>query len=385
MGPQVDGADRSGVQYHVRGFGAADREAILELYRTADHPTLDRERFVWKYEAAPYVYHVPITVAEAGGDVVAAQPFFALELSVGGSRRLALQPSDGVVHPDHRGQGLLARMTDAALEVYRDCDVSFVFAFQSAAGSGGPPTPAPGSDAGAVAAPDYRDLGFQRVAEPPTYYRLQDAAALARAWGDRWASPAARTLQPVLDGYNGLADLRLRAPGAVTVERYDSVPAALLAGIEYDRRRRGVHVHRDARFYDWRFDDPAREYTAFVAERAGESVAGLVVAEAPGDDAVRLVDLTPLPRDGDHEGLEAILERVVREYADAALIAAPPVLPGSLARRAGFRRDDRPPLRSVGAPTTHLVRGLDAGTEIGGVDVADPDSWQLSFAERDCC
>lgn len=404
MGLQVEGAGTPAAEYHVRRFRADDVDAYLDLQAAATGGADDRARFAWRYEDNPYVYHLPILVAEradggADGDLVAARPFLALELAVDGRRHLALQPCDAVVHPEHRGRGLFGRLTEAALDAYRDCEVSFVFAFPPAddghgvategdgrggatEGDGGPRVRATADCRDGATAADYVELGFERVGDHPTYYRVQDAGVLARAWSGR-VSAAARALQPVVDGYNGLSNRRLRPPSAVTVERYDSVPAAMLAGIEYDRRRHGIHVHRDVRFYDWRFDDPAREYAAYVAERAGEPIAGLVVGTADGGSTVRLTDVTPLPRRGELDGLEAILGRVLREHADADLLAAPPVFPADLAGRAGFRRDDRLALGALGTATTHVVGGLGEGTVIDGVDVADADNWQLSFAERD--
>lgn len=362
MSRQVgDGEAQS--DYGVRRFRPDDVDDLLALYREVFDGDRDREWFAWKYEENPYVYHVPVFVAETAGELVGARPFFALELSVNGRRHLALQPGDTMVHPDHRGRGLFGRMNEAAIDQYSDRDASFFFAF-----------PDEGSAAG------YLERGWRRVADQPTYYRVQDPAGL-RESSSAWASLGGRALKPLLDGYNRLSTHRLSTPEAVTVERYDSVPSAMLAGIEYDRRRKGIHVHRDVRFYDWRFRNPAREYAAYVAERGGEPVAGLVAATSEDGATVRLTDVTPLPTGDDHAGLEALLHRVVREYDDAGVVVAPPVFPEGLARRAGFRRDDRRPLSAVTSRTTHVVRGLSDGWTVDGLDITDADNWQLTFAE----
>jgi GNAT superfamily N-acetyltransferase len=367
MGTQVDGAGVSNVEYDVRQYRADDLEAFLELHEAVFGKGRDREWFAWKYEDNPYVYHVPILVVEQDGDLVGARPFFALELCVNGDRHVALQPGDTMVHPDHRRQGVFTRMNEVAIERYRDRDVSFFFNF-------------PNEKSGA----GYLKLGWERVTERPTYYRVHDAAALQGSAAGRAASLATRGLQLFLAGYNRLSSRRLDAPDDVTVQRYDSIPAETLAGIEYDRRRSGIHVHRDVRFYDWRFGNPAWEYTAYVGESEGEPIAGVVVGKSTDDATVaRVTDVTPLPRGAAADGVEALLKRVVEAHADADLLAAPPVLPAALASRAGFRRDDRPPLSAVGSTTTHVVRRLGRGTEVDGVDVTDPDNWQLSFAERD--
>lgn len=363
MSQQV-GEGEAQSDYGVRRFRPDDVDDFLALHREIYGTDRGREWFAWKYEENPYVYHVPIFVAETAGELVGARPFFALELSVNGRRHLALQPCDAMVHPDHRRRGLFTRLNEAAVEQYRDCDVSFFFEFledDSAAGR--------------------RKPGWKRVADQPTYYRIQDPAGLQES-PSAWASLGARALKPFLGGFNRLSTHRLSTPEAVTVERYDAVPSETLAGIEYDRRRKGVHVHRDVRFYDWRFRNPSWEYTTYVAERGGEPVAGLVVATSRDGATIRLTDVTPLPN-GDDEGLEALLHRVVREHADADVVVAPPVIPAGLARRAGFHRDDRRPLSAVTSRTTHLVHELSDGSTVDGLDVTDADNWQLTLAERD--
>lgn len=363
MSQQV-GEDAARSDYGIRRFRPDDVDAFLALHRETFGSDHDREWFAWKFEENPYVYHVPIFVAEQAGELVGARPFFALELSVNGGRHLALQPCDAMVHPDHRQRGLFARMNEAAIEQYRDRDVSFLFAFP---------------DDGTAA--DYLQQGWKRVAEQPTYYRVQNPVGLQKL-SSSWASLGVRALTPLLEGYNRLSTHRLSPPEAVTVERHDAVPAATLAGIEYDRRRKGVHVHRDVRFYDWRFRNPARDHAAYVARRDGEPIAGVVVATSADGTVATLTDVTPLPGGDDNGGLEALLDRVVREYADADVVAAPPVLPDDLASRAGFRRDDRWPLSAVASRTAHIVRELSGGWRVEGLDVTDADNWQLTFAER---
>ena len=105
MSQQVgDSTARS--DYGIRRFRPDDVDAFLELHRDAFGADHGREWFAWKYEENPYVYHVPVFVAERAGDLVGARPFFALELSVNDGRHLALQPCDTMIHPDHRQRGL---------------------------------------------------------------------------------------------------------------------------------------------------------------------------------------------------------------------------------------------------------------------------------------
>lgn len=385
-----------GVDYEVRRLSADDVDAFLELLDAVAGRDLGREWFRWKFEENPYVYHVPVFVAEradgddgaggqepdsgpadgaggrkradghADGELVAAQPFFGLELSVGGQRHLALQPCDTLVHPDHRGRGLRSQLNDAAVRTYRGDTARFVFDFvDEPAGAG------------------YQRLGWERVSDVAAYCRVQDPDLPRERTPSGWASRAVQALRARLGMSRRLSDRRLRTPRDVTVEVHESVPAGTLASIEYDTRRTTIHAHRDRRYYGWRFGDPTRAYTTYVAERRGDPVAAVVAASGEDGTAAELTEVTPYPREDPHGALEALLRRIVDDHADEPLLAAPPVLPKRLAARAGFRPDDRLQLTARGSRRTQVVRELGHGLDVTGVDVADPGNWAATFADRD--
>jgi GNAT superfamily N-acetyltransferase len=219
-------------------------------------PDHDREWFAWKCADNPYVDHRPVLVAREGDDLVGARPSFALDVFVDGQRHLALQPGDTMARPDHRRQGLFTRMTEAAIERYADGEPSFFVNF-------------PNGQSG----PSYRKLGWGRVREESTYYRVQGASAVGLG-GDGGAASALSRLaggvaQPLLAGYNRLRAARLGSGSGssdVTVTRHEDVPASTLAGIDSEPAPGGIHVARDEQFYEWRFGNPEWEYTAYVAE-----------------------------------------------------------------------------------------------------------------------
>lgn len=357
------------VEYTIREFRTDDVDGFLALFSDTFDSERSRRWFAWKYEENPYVDDVPIFVAEAGGTLVGARPFFALDMSVGGERRLALQPADTMVHPDHRRRGLFTRMTETAIEEYGDEEPSFFFNFPNENSSSG-----------------YLNLGWRTVTEQSTYYRIQNPSELARHRdSDALASVGGVVLDPLLSKYNRLSNARAPSEGDVTVRRYDSVPAATMASIADRAPTRGIHAFRDERFYDWRFGNPNWEYVAYVAEVAGEPVAGMVAGTSVGSGptTTKVTDVVPVRRDAANDELEALLHRVVREHADSDLLAATAALPESSLRRAGFRGDDRPPISYVANRTTHVVRPFDGEWVQNGVDIADGDNWRFTFSEQD--
>ncbi|SFS03074.1 Ribosomal protein S18 acetylase RimI [Halomicrobium zhouii] len=354
-------------EYAVRKFESSDLPAFLDLHSEAFDPNYGPEWFAWKYEDNPYVDHVPIFVAERDGDLVGARPFFALDVAVGGERALALQPGDTMVHPDHRRQGLFTRMTEAAIETYSDGKPAFFFNF-------------PNHRSG----PGYLKLGWQSVGEETTYYRIQNTNAFGLDESPAWKSVTGAA-GLALGGYNRLSDLRTRSPDGVTVRRYESVPVETMADLAASESSSGIHVWRDERFYDWRFDTPAWDYATYVAERDGEPVAGMVVGTAveSGLRTTKVTDVVPTPDGEATDAQDALLHRLVRDYAESDVLAAPSALSRSALGRAGFRSDDRPPLGSVANPTTHVVRSLTGDWTHNGVDITDASNWRLTFSEQD--
>ncbi|MFC4549611.1 GNAT family N-acetyltransferase, partial [Halorussus sp. GCM10023401] len=161
--------------YAVRLYEPDDRDAYLSLYRRV-FGAADATWFDWKYADNPYVDRVPMTVAEADGELVAAKPSLALRLSTPDGPVVALQPCDVMVDADHRRRGLYSRTTELLVEEYADRDPALFFNFPNAK-----------TLAGSL------KHGWEIVEEVTTYYRIQhpnrylgaDAGDALAALGDR--------------------------------------------------------------------------------------------------------------------------------------------------------------------------------------------------------
>lgn len=357
-----------GPEYAVRAFEDDDLAGFLNLHSRIFDPDYGREWFEWKYRANPYVDHVPIFVATADGEIVGARPFFALEMSVGGQRELALQPGDTMVHPEHRRQGLFTRMNEAAIEQYQAGDPSFFFNF-------------PNEQSG----PGYLKLGWETVGEISTYYRIQDPSALGFDSATARGSIVKAALKPLLDGYNQLSDALTGTADEVTVTKHDAIPSETLADLAESHSDPNIHVLRDQQFYDWRFDTPAWEYTAYTASVGGDEVAGMVAGTAyeNGLKTTKVTDVVPAPDGTRTMELAALVQQVVRDHDGSDILAAPSSLAHPVLDRWGFRRDDTPPLGRAATQTTHVVRSVTDDWRINGVDISDESNWRLTFSEQD--
>ena len=356
--------------YEIREFRPDDRDGFLDLYETVFDADRDTAWFEWKYGADnPHFDGTPIYVADHDGEVVGARPFFALRMAAGETAHLALQPSDTMVHPDHRRQGLFTRMTTTAVEQYAGSEARFCFNF-----------PNPNSR------PGYMKLDWEIAAEPSTHYRLHDPAALA----DGLPSLAADALEAAASAY-----YRFRTPEAPTEARLSvrqprDDPVETLADL-YRRSTAGsddpIHAVRDETFYEWRLAAPTRTYETYVAERDGEAVAALVVGRESraGAPTVRVLDALAVGDAGARRAAyTALLSAMLADHRDTALVAVRGGLPEPVLRRFGFHSDASPPLSAVASTSMMVTRPIgDAGWTVGGRDLREPDSWRLTFAELD--
>ena len=363
--------------YEIRPFRSADRAAYLDLYETVLDADRDPAWFEWKYGAGnPYVDEPAILVAYLDGELVGARSFFALQMATGGTTRLALQPSDAMVHPDHRRQGLFSRMTREALSRYADRAPAFCFNFPNH-----------------MSLPANLKLGWEVVGDLTTHYRVHDPAALT----DAVPAPLASALQAAADTF-----YRFRTPDAagadLAVSRSESAPETLAALYRADRagghateraggHADGIHAFRDETFYEWRLSAPDRTYETYVADRGGEPTAALVVARTDGGSVttVRILDALAVGASSDrNDAYAALLASVLADHADAPLVAVRGGLPDSVLRRFGFLPDTSLPLSPVASTTTMVARPIaDTDWTLDGYDLRDPASWRLTFAELD--
>ncbi|ADD04929.1 GNAT family acetyltransferase [Natrialba magadii ATCC 43099] len=408
---------RPQASYTVRPFRPSDRSAFLSLY----DEVFDRKRgtgwFRWKFERNPFVDHVPIIVAERGGELVGARSFFAQPVRNGETVFPAFQPCDTMVHSDHRRQGLFGRMNELALERYagQAQDPAFCFNF-----------PNEHSKQGNI------NHGWRDVGSVPMYYRPQDPSTVLRAVTGETAQteptdsaasiatagstesnvagsstrlssphPAKSSESPLTVGpssstattanateADSVADDRgVRAADRVaqsvtaavptvhragdrllattdtdlTIEQHDRPPAAVLAATYQRSIPDGFHTNRSETFYRWRFDRPTQTYPTYVATRDDEPVAALVTApnSTAAGESIEIIETLPRDLEAEADALESLLVRALADARERAFVTAfGETLPKPLRYR--FYPDTRFPLSTILQPAcrTLLVRDL---------------------------
>lgn len=363
--------------YRVRRLRPDDVDGFLDLDAVVWERDRGRTWFDWKYGANPYVNEPPVFVAERDGEIVGARPFMVFRIRGGSATRLALQPADTMVHPDHRRKGLFTRMTERAIEAYAAEEPAFCFNFPNS-----------------QSLPGYRKLGWEPAGVRITHYRLQNPGAVVSGSLDgqlqqalcRAASPLVRYVE------RGRTWYRRRRRGSEwdhSIEQFPGVPIALLASLYRQRIPDRLHAERHEEFYRWRLASPVWERTTYVARRGNESIAAVVARTRTTNDGVtvtQFADIVPLTGGATwRRALEALLARVIEDHRDSDLLAvADSTIPRDLLADFGFRRDDVAPLSWVTHHCTLAARPLGRQPwTVGGRSLTDRSDWTTTFVERD--
>jgi hypothetical protein len=358
-------------EYEVRRYKPGDRDDIIALYEQVFGGD-GHAWFSWKYEDNPYVDHVPMTVATTDGTVVAIKPTIAFRVCIGDEQVLALQPADVMVHPDHRRRGLYSRTTEHLQRVYADGEPELFFNFPNEATLSGS-----------------LKHGWRTVQQAPTAYRIQRPPAMLDDDASLMVRAGARVLGTVWRVGNRIRDRRHLDDERVT--RYDRIPVSTLATLAKQGRPRGIHALRDPRYLSWRFENPEWSYATYLTG-TDEAYAAIVVGERRTSDQylVALTDVYPPDTQPRAEAIERLVGAIVADHRKAdALVADGQILPPDVCQRAGFRMDDRRPLDRFASPSTLVTcpaTGVDPDEDdwvVAGLDITNPDSWNLSLAERD--
>ena len=367
-------SDAPGDSYVIRRYRPSDRDGVLAL----DDEVWDRDRggpwFDWKYGQNPYVDHVPLFVAAAGDEIVGARPFMAFRMRAGDETALALQPSDTMVHPEHRRQGIFTQMTERALSFYADRDVDFFFNFPNEA-----------------SLPGYRSLGWREIADKRTLYRVQNPDAFVPKYTEgRTTKLLGRAVTPLVQTYYD-ASTRLAQPSHdLSVDRRPGVDAETLTRLYERNPPTALHALRDEQFYEWRFASPVWSRTTYIAAERGDPVVGLIARTRTTNDGVTIAQIAEVvPMDGGRRWREAVAEllgEALADYADADLVAITgSVVPDDVLDAYGFSADDELPLSKLSSHRCALaVRPLDGESwSFNGRDLTRAVNWQLSYGERD--
>ena len=360
--------------YQIRQYRPGDRDGVLAL----DSLVWDRDRgsdwLDWKYRQNPYVDHTPLFVVRNDGEVVGARPFMAFEMRTNGGTVLALQPSDTMVHPEHRRRGVFTRMTEHAIEYYQGTNADFFFNFPNEA-----------------SLPGYEKLGWRQIDDKRTYYRVQHPESLAPEYVN---SDVARVLGvlfgPLLRNYYDRRGASSDPDSDVYVEVTPGLAVDELVELYERRPPDAIHAHRTRRFYEWRFDSPVWSRSTYVAREDGDQVAALIVRTRRTSDAVtitQIVDIVPMTGGQAWEtALSHLFDAVLDDHRSSDLIAITgTVVPAELLKTYGFRPDDRLPLSSFSGHRCTLVsRPVDGVSwTLDDRTLDDAGNWTLTYAERD--
>ncbi|MGC2460121.1 MAG: GNAT family N-acetyltransferase [Steroidobacteraceae bacterium] len=369
--------------YELVGYEPELKRQIIELQSHLWSPSaaLNTAYFEWKYERNPYIDAPLIYLAMHDGSAVGMRGFFGTQWTVGlpAQRFIAPYADDLVIAPEHRNNGLIARIMAFAFEDLAKRNYHYAVSL----------SPGAMTFLSSIAA-GWRSPGLLRPMR-----RRPWRVALRRA-GDRIVKPLpllAGAYEAVVRPWIGARRLSLADIDAERVRRctkdmprivFEDAPrcsamAELVDSVSASRIR---HV-RDAAYFDWRFRNPLSRYRfLFWANPRLEGY--LVLQECTSayavNDVVNVVDWEATSAAVQAE----LLGAATRLITDRNLV----IWSASLSREltmlldeSGFKVEPAP--RTVAQQRhTLLVRpvgaaGLNGDWLLAGRRLLDLDSWDL--------
>jgi GNAT superfamily N-acetyltransferase len=147
----------SRVTYEVRPFRDDDSNQVLDLLTLALGPGMVGERtsafFRWKHVHTPFGGSFML-VADRGGQLIGFRSFMRWRFLAPGGEVRAVSPVDTATHPDFQRLGVFSRLTQTALEAFRD-ETDLVF-----------------NTPNANSAPGYLKMGWKRVGRVPVTMQI---------------------------------------------------------------------------------------------------------------------------------------------------------------------------------------------------------------------
>lgn len=240
-------------------------------------PKRTKPQWMWEY-GTPSPQPPAYMLAAQGDRVVGTQAYIPVELLIDGELVLSGKDEDTLVHPDHRGCGLLDEMYRHLFERAEADRVRMLWGFT------------------ATAARALLRNGFFSIG------RFQAMRCGLGPGGSCRTDPIEKAGASADDSTRGAVTIR-------EIERPD--PQSDEFSLAFGRCFGGIMVHLSARYLQWRlFDNPFRRHRLLAAYDRNRLV-GLAALKIDADCVGRIADLVALPTDGRavENTLQALLAR----------------------------------------------------------------------------
>jgi GNAT superfamily N-acetyltransferase len=370
---------RTPSDYEFISYQPQLRPLIIELQKNlwSSSTALNASYFDWKYGRNPYVKEPLIYLAMRNGKPVGMRGFFGVRWEGGSPARqtVCLYADDMVVAPEHRGNGLMSQIMNAA---FRDLSGrNFSHAFNLSAG--------------AVTLRSSLSMGWRSAGWAHPIRRRSWTASLQR--GLSIVEHRGPSLQGRLRSLVAGARQSLRGLGANRMHRHlrnnsairlEHAPrCAEMAELVARMRTNGKIRHvRDSEYFHWRFQNPlSRYWFLFWVE---ERLEGYLVLQEYTSDLADRVRLNIVDWEGTTPAAQSGLLEAASIFANDRPLwiwaSTLPQLAIDMLKQRGFRTPGMPPDPPL--PPSILVRPLchdpsDGEWRLVGQTMLDLANWDL--------
>lgn len=335
----------AGERPDLRPYRDEDETPVLELltraFGSSPAGAWSPELFRWKHLASPFG-RSSMLVAEADGRIVGFRAFMPWLLQAGSRLLHAVRGADVATHPDHRGMGLLLRMTRRALAALPE-DVELVFTHPNA-----------------QSIPAARELGWLIAGTFPVWVRIHRPVRFVRRLPSLRGRVETRDGEPKPDAETAADALRdARGVSALLEEAHVSENC--------------LETSRDLAYLRWRYaSPPLLDYRVVGDERPG-GLGGLAIFRIHRRGGLWESTVAEvIVRPGDRRTARSLLRRVIAAAPADHLTCHFPTSspPARAAWQCGFLRSPRGPRLAV-HPRQEAIRPEPTEMRSWGLSLGD--------------
>ncbi|NLK49361.1 MAG: GNAT family N-acetyltransferase [Candidatus Cloacimonetes bacterium] len=332
------------------------RNSLLQLFKEmfgfADLKQAE-QKFVWRYEDNYCLQAHNVYIAVIGDKVVGFRGFAAQRFLFADKPRVVLTPSDAVVHPDFRRQGIFNKLTEYAMQVlsekYDELDLSVYLNLSSNKKS----------------APGNLKLGWQVFAEKEWMTRICLLAIIKNLFSRN----------------AGVKKLESKGKSRFKLSVSDSIDAAVIRSIDHFISYQIIREQSDE-YYKWRYADAKR--ISFVALYDEGRPAAYAIIEQHSGIKYSIMEYAAetIP------ALKMLIKKAIRYHNIGVLRVL--MMGGAPSERKAFRKlgfvaDSKLISRIRNKEKTPvLIKGVlqdDEGSTINGIDWQNPEAWRIQKSD----
>lgn len=346
------------------------KDELLDLYKVSFGSSGSSALWDWKYLHNPFAKKDPeIIIAMDKGKIVGARPVLLAEMWLNNEKVKVAQPSDTMVHPEYRREGIFSRMNQFAIEYYEKNNYTLFYNFP-----------------GTMSYSGYLKQGWQIVSITEDLFMVTNPQKIISC------KLANKSLSYVLGFfYDNFLNSRKEAlqPSSFQIKICDRLTNDV-ERIDTLRNKSGIELVRDATYLNWRFDQHPEHSYKYILASENDRLAGYAVTsvQEKSNGLIFGMVVDYLVRDNNIDCFRSLMNGCLKELEKinhdivSIWIFGQPEFRDVLMKQFGFKSPLKLPYSWLNWKGYFIVREINKQLP-AKPDIYDSQNWRITHAYCD--